>query len=194
MEKKGKQERISGIDGFFMLGVALLFDGFQFLLIILVVGIFLNPIVGIVAWLTFYLWFTMKGVSFSDTRKSITLLLAGIVEVMPGLDVLPAWTLSTFLIISLTRLEDQAVNLKTTLDRKKIAEKLKVGRSPVEYRNLRPSDSLSSSNQNKAANDENYQTTDKGAVGRQRVPLQNISYEKNLKAANENVHNQNKAA
>jgi len=47
-----------------MMGVAFFFDFIQFILLFLGIGAFFGFIVGGTAWLTFFLWFTIKGVPF----------------------------------------------------------------------------------------------------------------------------------
>jgi len=54
--------RISPIEGFFMLALALFFDGATFLLSF----IMLSGLISITSWLSFYVWFNAKGMGFNQ--------------------------------------------------------------------------------------------------------------------------------
>lgn len=74
----------------FMLAVALFFDALQTLLAF----IFMDWLVSIFAGLTFYLWFKIKGMSFMKPKRLAAFGGASLVEMIPALAVLPAWTAS----------------------------------------------------------------------------------------------------
>lgn len=84
MEEKGLKSTTIGL----MIGSALLFDGLQALL----TPIFLGWAVGIFAFLTFWLWFRMYGISFMRPKRLATMGAASIIEMIPFLSVIPAWT------------------------------------------------------------------------------------------------------
>ena len=96
--------RIGWIGSALMVGVAALVDGAQGLLTLLGIGIVLNIPISIVAWLTFYLWFKMKGVSFGGSklgqsgspslvRNPLFIVAAALgIELIPFVNALPAWT------------------------------------------------------------------------------------------------------
>lgn len=102
------KQRIDWIAAILMIWLALFYDGIQFLLnFIPVVGNLLSAIlIGLWAWLSFYIWFKIKGVNFSKPTRSITLFGAGITEMVPLLNVLPAWTLAVLILIATTKAED----------------------------------------------------------------------------------------
>ncbi|MBI4132741.1 MAG: hypothetical protein HY473_01405 [Candidatus Sungbacteria bacterium] len=87
-----------------MVGVAAGVDGAQGLLDLLGIGVILSIPISIVAWLTFYLWFKMKGVSFggaklgrsgssSLVRNPLFIIAAALgIEMVPFVNALPAWT------------------------------------------------------------------------------------------------------
>lgn len=96
-----ENEKISKITIGMMVAVALFFDGIQFgadlLNFIPFVGFILawtiTSGVSIFAWLTFFLWFKLKGVKF-DSKVVATTTGAFFIEMIPVLNALPAWTLS----------------------------------------------------------------------------------------------------
>lgn len=94
-----EEYRISGGSAGLMYGVALVFDGISLIPIV-------GSIVPVFGSLTFWLWFRMKGVDFNSSRKFVTSLSATLVEVVPVVNVIPAWTLATFLIVQEVRAED----------------------------------------------------------------------------------------
>lgn len=74
----------------FMIIVALFFDALQALLTVILMG----WLVGFFAGLTFYLWFKMRGLNFTTPKRIGTFATTFIVEVIPFLSALPAWTLA----------------------------------------------------------------------------------------------------
>ena len=101
-EKKKDGPRISPIMAILMIIMALLIDGTQFLLGLLVIGFVLNWIVSFYAWLSFYVWFKILNVSMSDARGMKILLTMGAalgVELIPLINMLPAWTAFAILTI-----------------------------------------------------------------------------------------------
>ena len=113
METSQKRNRIPSIVGAFMLGVSLLFDGFQGGLdIIPFAGWLLADAVGCVGLLTMFLWFTFRGVKYGGSaKKTILNFSTAIIEFVPLLNALPALTLSTAMMIAMTKTEDTAFNL-----------------------------------------------------------------------------------
>jgi hypothetical protein len=73
----------------FMIGTALFFDLLQFLLSF----IFMGWLVGLFAGLTFWWWFRQHGVSFKKGSVWGSFALTFLIEVIPILGDLPAWTL-----------------------------------------------------------------------------------------------------
>ncbi|MBU1046334.1 hypothetical protein KKH36_00965 [Patescibacteria group bacterium] len=103
MENKGKIDNITGI---LMISTALFIDGFQFLLLILLIGPFVNWMISILAFMTFWLWFTLKGVKFIRNPKNFFTLSGGtLVEIIPILGSLPAWTLTITSLVLMNKLE-----------------------------------------------------------------------------------------
>lgn len=72
-----------------MVAVALFFDVLQWVLVFIVMD-------WIVAWIFFpmyWLWFKMHGIAFISMKRAPTLAGGTLIEMIPGLDVLPAYTL-----------------------------------------------------------------------------------------------------
>lgn len=93
----------------FMLSVALLFDLIQALLTIFLITSLITPIISAGAWVTFFIWFKMHGISLGTAKRSLTMGGSLIAEVIPFLNFLPAWTLMVFLIYLTTKLENAPV-------------------------------------------------------------------------------------
>src|SRR3989344_7047797 len=83
-EKKGLSDTTIAL----MIVVALFYDALQALLTFILMG----WLVGIFAGLTFYVWFKMKGLNFVTPKRIGTFSGAFIIEVIPFLSALPAWT------------------------------------------------------------------------------------------------------
>jgi len=74
----------------FMIVVALFYDALQLALAFA----FMDWLVGIFAFLTFYVWFKMKGMSFMKPKRALVMGGGFIIEIIPVLSILPAWTLA----------------------------------------------------------------------------------------------------
>ena len=109
-----------------MSSVALLFDGIiaapkllDFIPVLDFLTVPLNFMVGILAsvwaWLTFYVWFKLHGISFVSPKKILAFPAAFLIKIFPFLGVLPAWTGAVVLIFLITRGEEAlAVTLEKT--------------------------------------------------------------------------------
>lgn len=87
-----------------MVGVAVLVDGVQIPLDFLAISAVFTIPISVAAWLTFYLWFKMKGVSFgglrlgqrgsaSFVRNPLFIVAAALgVEMIPLVNAFPFWT------------------------------------------------------------------------------------------------------
>lgn len=66
------------------------------------------PIVSPIIFLTFWVWLKFHGVGISDNIKRIVIMWGGfLVELIPGLNILPAWTLTIFITVLLVRNRDK---------------------------------------------------------------------------------------
>lgn len=66
---EGERPRISPSDAFLMTAVAFLFDGAQLFLAFIMIGIVVNPVISVIAWLTFFLWYHAKGMNSSISLR-----------------------------------------------------------------------------------------------------------------------------
>lgn len=71
-----------------MVGTAVFFDVLQWLLAF----ILMDWLAGFFAFLTFYVWFKIYGMNFMTPKRVATMGTALIIEVIPVLAALPAWT------------------------------------------------------------------------------------------------------
>lgn len=87
---------ITRFDAVLMICVALLYDFVQIVINIIMFGFgfLVTWIISLWAWLTFYLWFRIKGVSFMNWKNTLKLTGGGLIEIIPFpfLSALPAWT------------------------------------------------------------------------------------------------------
>lgn len=94
--------------------VALLFDAVQFgtdlLHFIPYIGnlsaIIATTLMDVWAFLTLYVWFKLHGVSFANPKRGLTMAGTVLVEVIPALNALPAWTAAVVIIVLTTRAEE----------------------------------------------------------------------------------------
>ncbi|MFA6273236.1 MAG: hypothetical protein WC673_01965 [Candidatus Paceibacterota bacterium] len=78
----------------FMLAIAGFIDLVQIIAGLFVIGIVVNTLLDIFIWITFYIWFKIYGVNFISVRRGLPFVGAGLVEIIPALNVLPAWTVA----------------------------------------------------------------------------------------------------
>lgn len=83
-EKKGLNNTTIAL----MISVALFFDVLQWLLAF----VLMDWLAGFFAFLTFYVWFKMRGMNFATPKRAGTMGGAFIIEIIPWLSALPAWT------------------------------------------------------------------------------------------------------
>ena len=64
-------------------------------------GFLVTWIISIWAWLTFYLWFKLKGVNFMQGKNALKLVGGGVIEIVPipFVSALPAWTAVVVMLI-----------------------------------------------------------------------------------------------
>jgi len=96
------QEENKGLNSItiaFMIAVALFYDVFQVLInLIPILGQILSALIGLFAFLTFYLWFKLKGLNFANPKRAAYLGGGFLIELVPILNILPAWTLAVTLL------------------------------------------------------------------------------------------------
>lgn len=94
---------------FLMIGTALLFDTLQTLsdLIVFDLGT-IGVMITFFAFMTFWFWFRTKGIKFNKPSRALTFGGATIIEMIPFLNALPAWTLAVTLLVIQTNGEKYA--------------------------------------------------------------------------------------
>ncbi|MBX4206527.1 hypothetical protein KW784_01950 [Candidatus Parcubacteria bacterium] len=102
MEEEKKEKGLSVTTVWFMIAVALFFDVLQGLLIPVGIGFF----VPIVSYPTFWLWFKRYDISFFSMKRAPVLGIGALIEVIPGLDLLPAFTFTVARIALASKLQD----------------------------------------------------------------------------------------
>lgn len=97
-----------------MIGVAIFFDGLQAAIqTIPILGQILSGFVAIFAFLTFWLWFKLHGVKLATGKRAASMGLGFIFELIPFLNILPAWTLA----VTLTAFDTKVKNLSPHSDK-----------------------------------------------------------------------------
>lgn len=116
-QEEAPRMRVSVLTALFMMIVALLFDMLQFFVSFLhalpVIGnaaaIVFTWFLGVIATISFALWFTLLGVSYfgkNSTKKLTVVIGATVAEMVPIINALPAITLGVAAIILIARSED----------------------------------------------------------------------------------------
>ena len=101
-----KEGQINNTTATLMVATALFFDGIQALLALFMIGLILNRFVSLFAWLTFFVWFAVKGVKFVSKPKNLVVFGGGtLCEIIPVISALPAWTLSIAGIVAMNKLK-----------------------------------------------------------------------------------------
>lgn len=88
MPEEKKEKTLGNSTIIFMFAVAVFFDITQWLLAF----IFMDWLVSIFAYLTFFLWFKLKGISFMKPKRLIVAGTSFFLEIMPLVAALPALT------------------------------------------------------------------------------------------------------
>jgi hypothetical protein len=114
IEKKAEKRNRAHTSTFvLMLATAIFYDVLQvYLSLIPFVGWILSAIVGLFAWLTFYVWTSLKGWGLSDTVKQVIVNWAiPFIEIVPLLNLLPTWTLKVVISYFFLKSEDLLYNV-----------------------------------------------------------------------------------
>ena len=92
-QKNEVKQPLSVTDFILMLVVALMFDGVLSLIqLIVVVGSVASSVFNVVPAMLFFIWFYLKGISFAKKKNSLSFFGATLIEFIPVLNILPAWT------------------------------------------------------------------------------------------------------
>lgn len=107
-----KKQRIGNTQGVLMIGVAVVVDFVQGLLTAGIVGLIVSTFISIFAWLMFFLWFKLNSIGMLDSgaRLAVTIWGVAFIEMIPVINVLPAWTISVAIMLFIVRSEDVIFN------------------------------------------------------------------------------------
>lgn len=76
-----------------------------------VLGWVLIWIINVPVWLMFFIWFRIKGIHFRSAKRVLTMSGGFLLEMIPILNVLPAWTLMVVLIVGSVKAQDLATKM-----------------------------------------------------------------------------------
>ena len=97
-------QEIHFIELLLMLLVALIFDLLSLIPI-------LNFVVWVFAWLTFWFWFKMKGISLiTDKKRLLTVGGVSLIEIIPAISMLPSWIALVLIIYFINKAEKILLN------------------------------------------------------------------------------------
>lgn len=101
-----QENNIKDLTIFLMIFVAICFDAGQAVAgWIPIVGNIFADIVSFFAFVTFYLWFWWNGIKMMTLKRFSSMIGAGLIEMIPYINLLPAWTLLVFYTIGTTKVE-----------------------------------------------------------------------------------------
>lgn len=136
MEKK--KHKIGNVTAIFMVLLALIADGLQFLLTLAVILIPLSLLLTFLCGIGFALWFFILG-AYSGKgaeKKVLTSLVSVVAEVIPVINAVPAITAGVVINIVLSRLDDAHISLAKP-DPKKMLAAARAARMQAARANLR---------------------------------------------------------
>lgn len=135
MEKKHK---IGNVTAIFMVLLALIADGLQFLLTLAVILIPLSLLLTFLCGIGFALWFFLLG-AYSGKgaeKKVLTSLVSVVAEIIPVINAIPAITAGVVINIALSRMDDAHISLAKP-DPKKMIAAARAARMQAARSNLR---------------------------------------------------------
>ncbi len=112
-EKKNQkaEQRINNVTAILMIITALAYDAAQAFLDFILIGLAVNWILDIWAWLTFYIWFKIKGVGFANPKRAVSLNGGFIIELIPAVNALPVWTAAVIILVITVKTEDKLASI-----------------------------------------------------------------------------------
>lgn len=133
-----EKSTIGNATAIFLIAVAVVVDGIQFLLTLTVLGSVLSTLVTFFASIMFFLVFFLLGVKYTGKGggvKLASMLGASITELVPFLNAIPAWTAGVVAIIIQERIKEAQEN-NTAPDPKKLAAIARLARMKAARSNL----------------------------------------------------------
>ena len=109
-----KETQIKDTTAFLMIFFALCFDGIQAMIgWIPIAGNILADLFSIFIFMTFFLWFHMYGIKMITPKRLGSLIGGGVIEMIPFVNILPAWTCVVVYLIGTTRVKELAAKHPT---------------------------------------------------------------------------------
>ncbi len=101
--------RVDNTQAIFLISASLMVDVVQAIFDLVAVGAIINRIITIFVWPIFLTWFYFLGIKFTkgNGKNLGTSVIGMVIELIPGLDLLPGWTVATIRLIALSRREDK---------------------------------------------------------------------------------------
>lgn len=94
---------------FLMIGTALFFDFIQALVgWIPIVGNILSDVLSVFIFMTFSLWFWSNGIKMITPKRLSSMIAGGLIEMIPFVNILPAWTCVVIYLIGTTKIKELA--------------------------------------------------------------------------------------
>ncbi len=96
------KSRINMVNAIFLILVALIIDGVQIFLDFIIIGLVVNYIIDIYAWLIFFVWLKLLGISMFNAKGTRTMIFLGValgIELIPFINALPGWTVFAVLTV-----------------------------------------------------------------------------------------------
>jgi hypothetical protein len=110
MATQDGRRKISNVNAFFIIAVAVICDCLQFLLTLGVISSIFNVLITIIAWVIFGVWFFILGINYFKGKKALSKVVSVfgslVIELIPILDALPTLTLGVIGIIVSSRKEE----------------------------------------------------------------------------------------
>lgn len=92
-----------------MIGAALLFDAAQALVgWVPFIGNAAADVMSLFIFVTFFIWFRMNGINMITPKRLGSLVGGGLIEMVPYLNILPAWTCVVIYLIGTTKIQEVA--------------------------------------------------------------------------------------
>lgn len=108
VQPEQKKERIKVWMAAILVIMALFVDGAQALLTVFAIGVAISPVITAVAYFAFWVIFLILGVPLLENPKKLAAMGgAGLAEIIPAFNVIPAFTAGIILVIITTMAEDK---------------------------------------------------------------------------------------
>ncbi len=104
-----KKTSISDVTAVLMICTALFFDAIQALIgWIPLIGNAIAALFSIFVFMTFFLWFKLHDIKMLTPKRLLAMVGGGVIELVPYINLLPAWTMVVVFLIGTTRVTEMA--------------------------------------------------------------------------------------